>query len=110
MPSPLRIPAAEFQIIDIAALSRPWIGGALAYSRWLIAVLDGQTALCKDMERQTANLLQLWLGPTAPAPSAQPLVDAVQGLALLGPAALRKSWADGMQVWVSALRHDAAEA
>lgn len=94
----------------LALLSQQWAGGPLAGSRWLIALLDAQTNLWKDMERHTANLWQPWLGPEGLPPSAQALVDASQGLGLLGPAALQQAWSDWAQVWVSALRHDATEA
>jgi hypothetical protein len=101
-------PAAN-PLFDFSLLYGPWIGGSLAYGSWLIALLDAQTALCKIVERQTANLLQPWLDPAAPPPSAQRVVDAVQGLALFDPAAMQKTWAAWTQVWVNALRHDAVE-
>jgi hypothetical protein len=79
------------------------------YAPWLITMLDAQTNWWKDMERQTANLMQVWLGPTAPAPSAQWLVDAMQGRYLLGPAALQRAWTEWAQLWANALQHDASE-
>ncbi|WP_277592433.1 hypothetical protein, partial [Roseateles saccharophilus] len=100
-------PAHPF--VEFASLFEQWAAGPLAYSRWLTQLLDAQTSLWKDMERRTANLWQPLLGPVA-APSAQPLVDAAQGLGLFGPEALQQAWANWAQVWVDALRHDATEA
>lgn len=109
MSTRLRVPSPESQLLDAAWLPRQWADGPLAYSRWLITVLDAQTALWKDMERHTVKLMQPWLEPSAPPASAQPLFDAAQGVALLGPAMLQRAWSDWLQVWVGALRHDAAE-
>lgn len=95
--------------IGVATLSRQWSDGSLAYGQWLMTLLDAQTVLCKNMERHVANLMQPWLVPSAPSPSAQPLFDAAQGLGLFGPEALQRAWSDWAQVWVGALRHDAAE-
>jgi hypothetical protein len=92
-----------------AALYFPWVAGPLLYSQWLTSVLDAQTTSWREMERQTASLMQLWFDPATPPPSAQPWVDATQGIAPLGPTALQRTWAGWLQVWVGALRHDAAE-
>ncbi len=88
----------------------PWADGSLLYSRWLIGSLDAQTAWWREMERQTAALMQFWLDPAAPPPSAQSLVDAAQGVAPLGPAAWQKAWSGWLHVWADAMRHDATQA
>ena len=110
MPALVRPPSAANPFDELALLSQLWAGGPMAYDRCLIAVLDAQTSLWKDVERNTANLWQAWLGASALPPSAQPLLDASKGLGLLEPAALQQAWAGWAQVWVNALRHDATEA
>lgn len=88
----------------------PWVHDPLLYNRWLMSTLDAHTALWREMERQTASLMQLWLAPAAPPPSAQSLVDAAQGIAPLGPAMWLRAGSAWFQIWADALRHDAAEA
>jgi len=113
MPNPTRPPSPAnpaATAFDLGALSSPWAGGSLLYSRWLIMLLDVQTAFWKDAERYTANLMQPWIDPKAPPPSAQPLLDGSRGLGLnpFDPMALQRGWAAWTQVWVNALKHDTA--
>lgn len=100
--------AREALLVDPAFAYRQWALGVAACNQGLVALLDAQTALYKEMEKQAANCLQPWL-QAVPPPSAQALIDAAQGLAPLGPAALQRAWAGWLQVWVGALRHDATE-
>lgn len=93
-----------------APLLSQWVHGPLLYNRWLLSTLDAQTALWREMERQTASLMQLWLDPATPPPSAQSLVDAAQGIAPLGPAVWLRAGSAWFQIWADALRHDATEA
>lgn len=103
--SPLR---ADIPVGLPATLFAPWTQGSMAYNRWLMGTLDAQTALWREMERQMAGLMQFWVGPAAPPPSAQGLVDAAQGLA--APAAWPRLWSGWFQVCADAMRHDASEA
>lgn len=80
----------------------------LVRSRWLMSLLDAQTSWYREMERCMVSLIQPWLD-TRPSPAAQPLVDAMLGLRLLGPAALQRACTDWAEVWAAALRHDAGE-
>ena len=92
---------------DSAELMRQWARGADAYSQWMVALLDSQAAWWKDMERGAADLMSPWLSAMPAPPSAQPLIDAAQGLS--GPAlmtALSESWNAWGQVWMNALQHD----
>lgn len=107
MPTTDATPRTPF---DLTAPFEPWVDAAQTYNRWLIGLLDVQTLWWKDVERRAAGLMQGWLGPVLPPASAQALTDAAQGLAAPNLAlAWQRAWADGWQVWVNALQHDAAE-
>lgn len=109
MPRPSRAPLPDIPMSLPAALFSPWVDGSLLYNRWLMDLLDAQTASWRAMERQAASWMQLWFDPAAPQPSAQPLVDAAQGIVPLGPAAWQEAWSGWFQVWADAMRHDASE-
>ncbi|HEV6963821.1 MULTISPECIES: hypothetical protein [Roseateles] len=101
MPTTDATPRTPF---DLTAPFEPWVDAAQTYNRWLIGLLDVQTLWWKDVERRAAGLMQGWLGPVLPPASAQGLAG--PNLAL----AWQRAWADGWQVWVNALQHDATEA
>ncbi|MDR7270260.1 hypothetical protein J2X20_002918 [Pelomonas saccharophila] len=110
MPTPVRTPSPASFPVDWSSFSRQWAAGSLAYGHWMMRLLDAQTAWWRSAEREMANLMQSWIAPGSPPPSAQPLVDAAQGLGMFDPSALQKAWTDWAQVWAGALRHDATEA
>ena len=92
---------------DTTGLIRQWALGADACSQLTIALLDAQSAWLKDMEQAAAQYMAPWFGATGLPPSAQPLVDAAQGMSSVALVdAMQKSWAGWGQVWLNALRHD----
>jgi len=101
---------APSSTIDISSVARQWASGALAYNQWLMSMLDIQSVLLRQTERQMAGLLQSWVDPHSPPPSAELLVNNAPALAFVQPAALQKVWTSWMQVWANALKHDASEA
>jgi hypothetical protein len=92
-----------------APLVSSWSNGPLLYSHWLTSTLDAQTALWRQMERQMASVMRLWFDPGTPPPSAQYLLDAVRGVAPLGPIALYAAWLGWLHVCADAMRHDASQ-
>lgn len=61
------------------AVVNQWARGADAYSQWMIALLDMQSAWSRDMELRTLNLMAPWV-----------------------------AWSAWGQAWLDALRHDLA--
>lgn len=95
--------------VDITSLTQQWASATLAYSQWLMTMLDIQSTFLRQVERQTASFLQSCVDPHSPPPSAELLIDAAPGLAFIEPTALQKSWTSWVQVWANALKHDASE-
>lgn len=104
------VPASPLSPVDIESLAQQWASGTLAYSQWLMTMLDIQSAFLRQAERQMANFLQSCVDPRSPPPSAELLADAAPALALIEPTALQKAWTSWAQVWANALGHDASEA
>ena len=101
-------PAGDLYLeVEFAADGHFRVDGADAGSRWMAAVLDSQAALWRDFERSSARLMAGWITPASVLPSAQPLVDAAQGLSVGNLLqAAQQSWNAWGQVWMNALGHD----
>jgi len=91
---------------DAASLYRQWAAGPLVYGRWLIALLDSQTAWWKAAEGCLAGLAQPVFDPRV---AAARYASSPHGGTPFADAALQLAWEGWARLWLDALRHDATE-
>lgn len=103
------VPPSADSLIDATSLTRQWAAGALACSQSLMTLMDAQTTLWRAAEAYMAGLMQIGLDTGATPPSAQPFMDAAQGLRPLGPTALEQAWTGWALICLNALRHDSMQ-
>ena len=94
----------EARLAEAASLCRQWAAAPLAYDRFLIAMLDIQTAWWKVAEGVLAGLTRPVFDPRV---AAARYAMAPHGGSPFADAALQMAWEGWARLWLDALRHDA---